>query len=175
MHPRFAAHTMWATSTGQSSSAWRPLGKETRTVSIHSGRCGGTRFWKNGSSVAPCGIPLQDRRTLPNPAQRALADGHEVLRQIELRLAPRREENFVRVRHFYRVPGHVELDERGSRHGPTVAIGTVTPWEIGPLSGILVGFSYVRVGPPWARPAWALCPRCLLTSRGAQGGGERGA
>ena len=42
-------------------------------------------------------------------------------------------------------------------------------------SGILLGFSYGCVGPQWARPAWALCPRCLLTSRGAQGGGERGA
>ena len=59
MQPRFAAHTTWATSTGQSSSAWRPLGNETRTVSIHSGRWGGTRFWKNGSSVAPCGYRLR--------------------------------------------------------------------------------------------------------------------
>ena len=67
MHPRLAAHTMWATSTGHSSSACRPLGNETRTVSIHSGRFGGTRFWKNGSSVAPFGYRFEDRRPLRTP------------------------------------------------------------------------------------------------------------
>ena len=46
---------MCATSVGHSSSALRPLGNVTRTVSIHSGRFGGTRFWKKGSSVAPPG------------------------------------------------------------------------------------------------------------------------
>ena len=42
---RFAAQATCATSVTQSASAWRPDGKVTRVVSIHSGRFSGTRFW----------------------------------------------------------------------------------------------------------------------------------
>jgi hypothetical protein len=43
--PLLAAHATWATSTGHSSVALRPLGKATVTVSSHGGRLSGTRFW----------------------------------------------------------------------------------------------------------------------------------
>ena len=45
----------WATSTGQSSVAVRPLGNATVTVCSQSGRLAGTRFWKKNSPSAPFG------------------------------------------------------------------------------------------------------------------------
>ena len=54
MQPRFTTHVSWAASRTTTSSAVRPDGKLSSTVSIQSGRRSGARFWKNGSPSAPC-------------------------------------------------------------------------------------------------------------------------
>src|SRR5262249_39249945 len=53
MHPRFTIHRSCAASRTTISRVVRPDGKRSSTVSIHSGRCSGARFWKNGSLAAP--------------------------------------------------------------------------------------------------------------------------
>jgi hypothetical protein len=53
MHPRFTIHTSCAASRTTISSAVRPEGKLSSTVSIQSGRDAGARFWKKNSPSAP--------------------------------------------------------------------------------------------------------------------------
>ena len=53
MQPRFRIQASCAASRTTISSAVRPDGKLSVTVSIHSGRDFGARFWKNGASSAP--------------------------------------------------------------------------------------------------------------------------
>ena len=53
MQPRLATHASPAASRITTSSAVRPDGKLSSTVSIQSGRDDGARFWKNASPSAP--------------------------------------------------------------------------------------------------------------------------
>ncbi len=53
MQPRFTIHASWAASRTTISSAVRPDGKLSSTVSIQSGREDGRRFWKKKSPSAP--------------------------------------------------------------------------------------------------------------------------
>ena len=53
MQPRFTTQARPAASVTTISSAVRPDGKLSVTVSVHSGRDEGARFWKNGSPSAP--------------------------------------------------------------------------------------------------------------------------
>ena len=53
MHPRLMIQASWAGSRTTISSAVRPEGKLSTTVSIHSGRELGARFWKKASPSAP--------------------------------------------------------------------------------------------------------------------------
>jgi hypothetical protein len=53
MQPRLTAQTSPAASRSTISSAVRPDGKRSSTVSTQSGRLSGARFWKNGSASAP--------------------------------------------------------------------------------------------------------------------------
>ena len=54
MQPRFATQASPAASVTTTSSAARPDGNLSSTVSIQSGRGDGARFWKNASPSAPC-------------------------------------------------------------------------------------------------------------------------
>src|SRR5229473_5557326 len=54
MQPRLTTQASPAASRSTTSSAVRPDGKLSSTVSIQSGRDDGARFWKNGSPSAPC-------------------------------------------------------------------------------------------------------------------------
>ncbi len=54
MQPRFATQARPAASVTTTSSADRPDGNFSSTVSIHAGRDEGARFWKNASPSAPC-------------------------------------------------------------------------------------------------------------------------
>ena len=54
MQPRLAAQARAAASRATTSSAVRPDGKLSSTVSIQGGRLAGARFWKNASPSAPC-------------------------------------------------------------------------------------------------------------------------
>ena len=53
MQPRLITQASAASSLTTTSSAVRPEGKRSSTVSIQSGRFSGARFWKNGSLSAP--------------------------------------------------------------------------------------------------------------------------
>ena len=53
MQPRLATQASPAASVTTTSSAVRPDGKLSTTVSIQSGRDDGARFWKNASPSAP--------------------------------------------------------------------------------------------------------------------------
>ncbi len=53
MQPRLITQASAASSLTTTSSAVRPEGKRSSTVSIQSGRLSGARFWKNGSLSAP--------------------------------------------------------------------------------------------------------------------------
>src|SRR2546422_1037849 len=53
MQPRFKIQASWASSRTTISWAVRPEGKLSSTVSIHSGRDSGARFWKKNSPSAP--------------------------------------------------------------------------------------------------------------------------
>ena len=53
MQPRLITQASPASSLTTTSSAVRPEGKRSSTVSIQSGRLSGARFWKNGSLSAP--------------------------------------------------------------------------------------------------------------------------
>jgi hypothetical protein len=53
MQPRLTTQTSPAVSCSTTSSAVRPEGKRSSTVSIQSGRFPGARFWKNGSASVP--------------------------------------------------------------------------------------------------------------------------
>ena len=53
MQPRFTTQASPAASVTTTSSAVRPDGKLSTTVSIQSGRDDGARFWKNASPSAP--------------------------------------------------------------------------------------------------------------------------
>ena len=53
MQPRLTTHRSWAASRTTTSSAVRPEGNDSSTVSIHSGREVGARFWKKKSPAAP--------------------------------------------------------------------------------------------------------------------------
>ena len=53
MQPRLITQASAASSVTTTSSAVRPEGKRSSTVSIQSGRFSGARFWKNGSLSAP--------------------------------------------------------------------------------------------------------------------------
>ncbi len=53
MQPRLTAQATVAASRGTTSTAVRPDGKRSSTVSIQPGRDSGARFWKNASPSAP--------------------------------------------------------------------------------------------------------------------------
>ena len=53
MQPRFTTQTSCAASRTTTSSAVRPEGNASSTVSIQSGRDEGARFWKKASPSAP--------------------------------------------------------------------------------------------------------------------------
>src|SRR5947208_2529117 len=53
MQPRLTIHASWAAFVTTISSAVRPDGNDSSTVSIHSGREVGARFWKKASPSAP--------------------------------------------------------------------------------------------------------------------------
>ena len=53
MHPRLMIQASWAASVTTISWAVRPDGNFSSTVSIHSGREDGARFWKKNSPSAP--------------------------------------------------------------------------------------------------------------------------
>jgi hypothetical protein len=53
MQPRFTTQASAASSLTTTSSAVRPDGKRSSTVSIQCGRFSGARFWKNASLSAP--------------------------------------------------------------------------------------------------------------------------
>ncbi len=53
MQPRLMIQANWAASVRTISSAVRPDGKDSATVSIQSGRESGARFWKKNSPSAP--------------------------------------------------------------------------------------------------------------------------
>ncbi len=53
MQPRLITHASWASSRTTTSCAVRPEGKLSSTVSTHSGRDWGARFWKKNSPSAP--------------------------------------------------------------------------------------------------------------------------
>ena len=53
MQPRLTAQTRVPASRGTTSTALRPDGKRSSTVSIQGGRDSGARFWKNASCSAP--------------------------------------------------------------------------------------------------------------------------
>ena len=68
------------------------------TVSIHSGRVSGARFWKNGSPLGAVDVALEHDRPAAGAAQRALGDRQVVADEVELGVPALREEDLVRVR-----------------------------------------------------------------------------
>ena len=70
MQPRLTAQIRVAASRGTTSTALRPDGKRSSTVSIHGGRDSGARFWKNASRSAPFTKRLS---TIGRPAMPAIA------------------------------------------------------------------------------------------------------
>ena len=75
MHPRFTIHASCASSRITISCAERPDGNRSSTVSIHSGRDDGARFWKKNSPSAPCTYRLSaiGRPSIPPSAPSATA------------------------------------------------------------------------------------------------------
>ena len=69
----------------------------------------------DGLALGAVGVALELRRTLVQRPHDAVADGHVVPGEVELRLAPVTEEELVRIRQAYEALPDLELDER-SRH-----------------------------------------------------------
>jgi hypothetical protein len=68
MQPRLITQASAASSLTTTSSAVRPDGKRSSTVSIQSGRFSGARFWKNASLSAPFTNRLSAIGRSPTPA-----------------------------------------------------------------------------------------------------------
>jgi hypothetical protein len=97
MQPRFATQASPAASVTTTSSAVRPEGKLSSTVSIHGGRDDGARFWKNASPSAP-----------GYAAQRPVGDGEVVADDVQLGDRVAREIELSRVRDRHLVPGDLD-------------------------------------------------------------------
>src|SRR6184192_3408262 len=104
MHPRLMIQASCAASRTTISSAVRPDGKESSTVSIHSGRDVGARFWKKASPSAPLTNRLRAMGTR-DPTQGSFGDRHVIADQIELGVAALREEDLVGIADRDRPPG----------------------------------------------------------------------
>src|SRR4030095_7530715 len=125
MHPRFTIHTSCAASRITISSAVRPEGKLSSTVSIQSGRDAGARFWKKNSPSAPFTNRFNALRRAGDPTERPRGDGEVVADQVELRVPGCREEHLVRVRDGHLAAGGLEdlltsghIDTIGGRAWP---------------------------------------------------------
>ena len=84
MQPRLATQASPAASRTTISSAVRPDGKLSTTVSSQSGREDGARFWKNASPSAPLHEPLEHHRAAGHAAQRAVGHAQVVPDQVQL-------------------------------------------------------------------------------------------
>ena len=80
----------------------------------HSGAESGIRFWKKFWPLDAVGPPLQQRRPVTHGAHQRLADGHVVVGQVELGLAPLGEHHLVRAARSRR-PGRRPRSRRGRR------------------------------------------------------------
>ena len=73
MQPRLTIQASWAASRMTTSSAVRPEGNDSSTVSIQSGRDSGARFWKKASPAAPLTKRLRAIGRPPAPRSAASA------------------------------------------------------------------------------------------------------
>ena len=87
-----------------------PFGVLTIVVSSQSGALSGTRFWKNDEPLAPCGKRCMSTGRPPIVAHERLRDREVVVDEVELGLAPLREQHLARARDAHRVPVDLELD-----------------------------------------------------------------
>ena len=114
-----------------------PFGVLTMVVSSHSGALSGTRFWKNDEPVAPCGNRCISTGPAADRPHDRLGDRQVVVDEVELGLAPLREQHLARARDAHRVPVDLELDRvvalchaaHGSRIGCGPDDGRRTRWK----------------------------------------------
>ena len=98
----------------------RPVRRATRWWSCsQSGRCSGTRFWKNDEPPAPFGNRCSSTGPVADRAHQRLFDGEVEVDEVKLGVAPVAEEDLVRARDGDLVARHGEHDGIG-RHAATV-------------------------------------------------------
>ena len=123
------------------SSAVRPDGKLSTTVSSQSGRFAGARFWKNASPSAPCTKRLSTIGRPADAAQGAVGDAEVVADQVQLGVPGPREVDLVRVGDRHRAAGDLD-DLLALGHAATITGG-------GPLAMArpLIGRALSRASP----------------------------